>query len=219
MERGADSRFGNGHLSFAEVLTATPTYTAATGQPLSQNASGQLRTEANLASGSSVGISQTTPGTTDRVTVGGLALVDVTLTADTGAMGANQIIADTQVVTNAMRVADYLGKLVSVSVIDEDDQGAALDLYFFDANVSMGTENEDVTISDANARSFLTKVAIATGDYTDLGGVRVAALGNLARLMKPATGTRNVYVAAVNGAGTPTYTASGLKLRLGFEQT
>jgi len=34
--------------------------------------------------------------------------------------------------------------------------------------------------------------------------------------VKPASGTTDLYVAAVNGSGTPTYTAAGLKLRLGL---
>ena len=57
--------------------------------------------------------------------------------------------------------------------------------------------------------------AIATGDYKDLGGVSVAMIKNMWLPVKAAPGTLDLYVAVINGAGTPTYTASGLKLRIG----
>lgn len=148
--------------------------------------------------------------------VGGLSYVDVTLSADTGIMASGDIIADTQVVTNALRANNTLGILSSVVVIDEDDQGAALDLYFFSANASLGTENNGPSITDANARNFLGFVPIGTGDYKDLGGVKVAFINAVGMIVKAATDTRDIYVGVVNGTGTPTYTASGLKLRLGF---
>lgn len=99
--------------------------------------------------------------------------VDVTLSVDTAIYAADDPLADTQVVTSAMRVADAVGALKSIILLDEDD----------------------------------------------LGGCRIATKRDLNLVVKPATGTRDIYVAAVTRGGTPTYTASGLKLRLGFEQT
>lgn len=142
--------------------------------------------------------------------------VDVTLSLDTSAYTAGDVLADTQVVTNAFRVPDGTSILQSVVLIDEDDQGAAFDLHFLSANNSLGTENGAPNISDANARDYLGKVAIATGDWADLGGVRVANINKIGMVVKAAAGTQDLYVGAINGAGTPTYTASGIKLRLGF---
>lgn len=145
--------------------------------------------------------------------------VDVTLSLDTSAYTAGDVLADTQVVTNAMRANDSLGILQSVVAIDEDDQGAAFDLHFFSANGSLGTENAAPSTADADARTWLGKVSIGTGDWIDLGGVRVASIANIGLAVKPASGTRNLYVGVINGSGTPTYTASGIKLRLGFQQS
>lgn len=154
---------------------------------------------------------------TEEVVIGKSArLVDVTLSLDTSAYAASDLLADTQVVTDAFRAADGVGILQSVLLIDEDDQGVALDLYFLAANNTMGTENSAPSISDANARDILCRVRVAAADYTDLGGVRVADLTGIGHVIKAAAGTANIYVAAVNGSGTPTYTASGLKLRLGI---
>jgi hypothetical protein len=165
-----------------------------------------------------VGIDQTTDGTTNRVTVGGVTLVDVTLTLDTSAYASGDLLADTQVVSNAMRLNDVCGILHSLTVVDEDDQGVAFDVYLLSANNTLGTENAAPTVSDANARDILTKIPIATTDYYDLGGVRIAEVHGLSRVVKPASGSKDLYVAVVNGTGTPTFTASGVRLRLGFIQ-
>lgn len=146
------------------------------------------------------------------------SLIEVTLSLDTSPYASGELLADTQVVTSAIKLTDGKAKLQSILLIDEDDQGAALDLYFLSANNTFGTENSAPSISDASARDILCRIPIATGDYYDLGGVRVADLSGLNRIIKAASGTTSIYVAAVNGSGTPTYTASGLKLRIGIEQ-
>lgn len=150
--------------------------------------------------------------------VGGLALLDVTLSLDTSAYASGDLLADTQAVASAVLSNAGTGILHSVTVIDEDDQGVAFDLYFLSANNSMGTENSAPSISDANARDILCRVQVATTDYYDLGGVRIADVHGLNRIIKGASGSTSIYVAAVNGSGTPTFTASGLKLRIGILQ-
>lgn len=145
-------------------------------------------------------------------------LVDVTLVADTSAYAANDLLIATQLISNVLRDIDTPMLLMNLILIDEDDQGVAMDIYFLDSNVSFGTFNVAAAPSDASARSVQGKVAVATGDWKDLGGVRVASFGNLNIPLKPAAGTKDVYVAVVNGAGTPTFTASGLKMRLGVTE-
>lgn len=154
------------------------------------------------------------------ITTGSQAdIIDVTLTTDTAAYASGDLIADTQVVTGAMRLAGGTALLHSVSVLDEDDQGVAFDVIFLQNSTSLGTENGAPNISDANARSnVLCKVAIAAADYTDLGGFKFATVGNLNRLLKAASGSKDIYVAVVNSTGTPTYSATGLKLRIGLYQ-
>ena len=142
--------------------------------------------------------------------------VDVTFSLDTSAYGSGDLIADSQVITNACPSEDVPAVLHSVVIVDEDDQKSAIDLVFFDANVSMGTENSAPSIADANARNCLGVVSIAAADYKDFGGVSVATKDAIGKVVKPASGTRNVYVAIVSNASTPTYTASGLRGRFGF---
>jgi hypothetical protein len=151
-----------------------------------------------------------------RMVVGSSNVLDVTLSLDTSAYASGDVLADTQVVNGALRVSDGTGILQSVTLIDKDDQGVALYLYFLSANVVMGTENAAPSISDTDAASILGVVAIATSDYQDLGGARVATKTGVGLAIKAVSGTDDIYVAAVNGTGTPTYSAGGLVLRLGL---
>lgn len=143
-------------------------------------------------------------------------LVDLVFSLDTSAYTAGDVLADTQVLSGALLEKNKAMNLVSLTLIDEDDQGAAFDVYFFDANVSLGTENGAPNISDASGRSCLGVVPVATGDWKDLGGVRIATFKSIGLVLKPATDTNDIYVGLVNGAGTPTYTAAGLRGRFGF---
>lgn len=154
------------------------------------------------------------------ITGGQYTLIDVTLSTDTSPYGAGDLIADTQEVAGAVATAGGLGLIHSVTVLDEDDQGAAFDIHFLQNSTSLGTENSVPNMSDANARlNFLARVPIASTDYTDIGGFRVATVGSQDKLIKAASGTTSIYIAVINGSGTPTYSAAGLKLRIGIQQT
>lgn len=174
-------------------------------QTVQVDASGVVQTASSIAAGE-----------THLGEVGGKTVVfDVTLSLDTGIYASGEVLADTQQMDAFFRKADGTGILQSIVVLDEDDQGAAFDIYFFSANRSLGTENSAPNISDANARDLLGVVSIATTDYKDLGGVRMACIKNIALPVKAVSGTDDLYVGVVNGTGTPTYTASGIRLRVG----
>jgi hypothetical protein len=142
--------------------------------------------------------------------------IDVALSLDTSAYASGDLLADAQIVAACTRANDVEAVLQSIMVIDEDDQKAAFTIYFASASASWGTENSAPSISDANAREILGYVDVAVADYKDLGGVSVACKNNVGMVVKPASGSDDIYVAVVNGSGTPTYTASGVRLRLGF---
>jgi hypothetical protein len=58
-------------------------------------------------------------------------------------------------------------------------------------------------------------VSLSTGDWIDLGGVRVATLRSIGLMMVPNAASTNLFVAGIT-RGTPTHTASGLQLSLGM---
>ena len=147
-----------------------------------------------------------------------LRWVDVTLSIDTAAYASGDLIADAQVVAACCRANDELAMLQSLPLIDEADQKVDLNIFFASASNSWGSENSAPSISDANAAEILgPPVQIAVADYFDLGGVAVAGKDNIGKIIKPATGTDDIYVIVVNGTGAPDYVnATDLKLRLGF---
>lgn len=143
--------------------------------------------------------------------------VDLTFSLDTNIYASGDVLADTQVLAGAMRMRDLTGVLSGFTLFDEDDQGIELDVVFLSANVSIGTENAAVSVTDANAREILGIVNVASSDWKDLGGVRVATVRNVNLPIKPASQTQDVYVALIT-RGTPTHTASGLRGRFHFFQ-
>lgn len=149
--------------------------------------------------------------------VGGItALFDVTLSLDTSAYASGDVLADTQVLTSLFRITDGTGVLQSIQVIDQDDQKQAIDFYYLSANQSLGTENSAPNISDANAVNIVGPFSVAAADYKDLGGVSVAKISNIGQPIVAVSGTANGYIGAICNSGTPTYTASGIKLRIGI---
>lgn len=150
--------------------------------------------------------------------IGGVTVVKgVTLTTDTSAYSAGDLIAETQVVSGAARVTNGTGQITQIVVVDEADQKAQLTIYFLSANNSFGTENAAPSISDANAGAILGRVRVEVADYDDLGGVSVAAIP-CAIPFAAVSGTADLYVAVVSGAGAPTYGATSIKLRVGIQQ-
>lgn len=146
---------------------------------------------------------------------GSTSLIDLTFTLDTSAYASGDVIAEVQALTNAVRVATGTAVLQDITLVDEDDQGVAFTLHFFDGSVTLGAENSAPSISDADARKHLGYIDVATTDWKDLGGVRVCSLKNVGMTVKPASG-RDIYVGIVNSTGTPTFTASGLRGRFKF---
>lgn len=148
---------------------------------------------------------------------GHTSYVDISLSLDTNAYVTGDVLFDTQVIADAMRTNDATGILQSVMIIDQDDVGKPFDLILLSANTSLGTENAAPDISDSAALDVLGVVNVVASDFIDLGGARIASLNSIGMIVKPAAGTRNVYVAGITRSN-PTHTAGGVKLRLGFLQ-
>lgn len=159
------------------------------------------------------------PGDAQLGKVGGsTSLLEVVLSLDTAAYASGDVLADTQIIQNAMRVNGGTGILQSMTIVDESAQGVALTVLIFRENVSLGVENAAASIIDANARSFLASVPVATTDYVDLVASKVANLKNIGAVVQSLPNSKDLYVAVLNSTGTPTYSASGMRLVFGFLQ-
>lgn len=143
---------------------------------------------------------------------------NLTLSLDTSIYANNDLLADTQELADAVKMIDAGAVIQSLTVIDNDDVGQVFDVWILDSNVTFGTENSAPTISDANAVYIQGRIPVAAADYVDLGGSKVACIRGLNLPIKPVAGGTSIYVAVTNGTGTPTFTASGVKLRFGILQ-
>lgn len=141
---------------------------------------------------------------------------DLTLSLDTAAYAVGDVLADSQEITNFFPVATTAVKIASIVVLDEDDQGGAFDILFLDSNVSIGSENAAISVSDANARKIVGHISVVGADYIDLGGSRLATIDGRNLIIKAASGATSIYIACLS-QDTKTYTASGLKLKIGIE--
>jgi len=145
-------------------------------------------------------------------------VVSVTPTLDTSIYSADDLLFNTTEVPLAVLHAGGHARLESITLLDEDDQGIAMDLLFLDAVTSLGTFNAAFNASDTLGRGILGRVNIATGDYIDFGNFRIAQKASVGIVMKAATAASSLYVAGVTRGGTPTYTAAGLKFKFGFSR-
>jgi hypothetical protein len=143
--------------------------------------------------------------------------VDVTFSLNTNAYAAGDVLAETQLLSGCMRMNDLTGVLSGFSLLDEDDQGLALDVVILNANVSLGTENDAVSITDGNARNILGIVSVAAEDWVDLINSKLATKLNVNLPVVPVAQSKDLYVALIT-RGTPTHTASGIRGRFHFFQ-
>ncbi len=139
-------------------------------------------------------------------------VVTVVLTMNGAANHANDVLADTQEIADAMRGSGGTGILQSILVQDDDDNGGAIDIVILDTNTSIGTENAAVSMTDND--NILGTVSVLEADFVDMINSKHATMGNLSIVVKAKRG-RSLYVAVVMRDAN-TVTASGITLRFGF---
>lgn len=107
-------------------------------------------------------------------------------------------------------------ELVSATVFDSDDQGTEFDLVFTSADLVFGALNGPVDVTDADALKYLGVVSFVAADVTDLINSQIFVKRNIGLIMAPGANS-SLWVSGVVRSGTPTYTASGMKIKLAFK--
>lgn len=152
---------------------------------------------------------------TQIVTSGDTEVKDVTLVLDTNVYATGEVLVVPQEIVGVFPEAGGKRLLQSIMLLDEDDQAQALDLIFLNADATLGTINAAVSISDADARKIIGVVEVAAADYVDLVNSQVAVKSAVGQVLKAASDSASLWVGAVS-RGTGTYTAAGIRLKLGF---
>lgn len=147
---------------------------------------------------------------------GGTEVIPVTLSLDTSVYADDDVLAAPQEVTGFFAVKGGCAILQSIILIDEDDQNVDIDVLFLDADGSIGNENAAFSPADAVTRTIIGKVSFsASTDYMDCINARHGQKTGIGLPLKAADNSTSIWVAAVVRSGTPTFTASGIRLKLG----
>lgn len=162
-------------------------------------------------------IDQSTDGTTNRVVQGGGVTVSQTPTITAGAYHAKDAVGGKLTFANAARIAGGKGVINSVTIIDDDDEKAGLELWLFDTDFTASADNAAFDPSDADMETCIGVIPISTADYysaSDNGCACVRGVG----LQFDCSGAITSIYGQLKCTGTPTYTAtSDLSVRLSIE--
>ena len=156
-------------------------------------------------------------------------IIDVTLTLDTAnAYAQNDILAATQEIVGAVPNGAS-ATLQSIRLVDYAKNNAALQLWFLDSDVSIGTENSAEGAADSISSYVLSIVDFAAADYTSEANwsraIKTSANGDsgMGALLTPATtvGTvrdTSLYIGAkITDAAGKTYGAGDIRLKIGLK--
>lgn len=141
----------------------------------------------------------------------------LTLTLDTLIYASDDVLSETAELTGVVSAVGNAGKIKSVVVLDKDDQGQPFNILILKTNVSIGTVNGAVTLTDANAEEIVGMIEVASGDFIDAVNCQVAIKSNLDFDFVCDAALDDLFVATIS-KGTGTYTASGIVLTFFIEQ-
>jgi hypothetical protein len=147
--------------------------------------------------------------------------ITVTPTIDTNIYASGDLVGTKLTLSNALRAQTGRGRIVSVTLVDQAKQSAALDVVFFNANPSgtTFTDNAALDVADADALKYAGHVSIVAGNYAafaDNSAATVVVSG--AGIQVTATDSSTLYACLVSRA-TPTYAAAtDLQLTVGIVQ-
>jgi len=142
-------------------------------------------------------------------------VAECVLSLDTAAYTAGDLMCQAVELEYAC-VPNYPSFIESVTLLDYDDNGAALDLLFFRAYPGiLGAVNAAVALSAVQAEMIQAVVHIVAGDYTDLGARQIAQPEFYPRKVRPTDGQTSIWVAAVARTSQTAYASGRLLLKVG----
>jgi len=156
---------------------------------------------------------------TQRITNFITLSLDHTPTLDTNAYAQNDVLFNFEAVTlnaGASEARPVRGTINNFVLLDKDDNGGQITVFFSDdSDASLGTVNSAVSITDAHAATILGYVD-SGATYEDMIGCQIIAPSAFSPIPFVSTDDK-IYVGGVlRGATTPTHSAAGITMRIGF---
>ena len=167
----------------------------------------------------------TTRNTSAEVLTAGKKLTQMSMdvfavrpTVTTNACSDGEIIFNATKISNLVNTKGGSCMIQSVQIVDDDLNGAAMDLIFFNALLTLGTPGGAIDASDGAVPDNILGIVTVTNYFNGVNW-EIGHKENIGLIIKAADEVRDIYVAAVNRSGaSKTYTASGLRLRIGVLQ-
>lgn len=160
------------------------------------------------------GVSSPVSGSANAIPVKSLDdVILIDATPDANALADGDVAFDTQEVPGFSTGASITSILQSVSVTSVDDQKLGIDLIFFNANTSLGTENSAPDIDDTEVLTVIGRVQVGAGSFYDLGVNAVADVYGIGKPMKAGAGG-SIWMAGI-ARGAATYASGHLQIQLG----
>lgn len=133
--------------------------------------------------------------------------LSLTFSANTDAHATGDVVAAPEELVGFSREKGRGVLIASVTLVDESDTGAALDLIFLNASGSIGAESAAYGPTDAVALTIIGTIPIATTDYSDAANSKIATVRNIGLVMHPLATSTSVWVGLVaRGSITPAAT-------------
>ena len=147
-------------------------------------------------------------------------IIEITPGTTTNACSDGEIIWDNEKLENLTATKGGSCVLQSIGLLDDDDNGGAIDLVFLNATGSLGTEGSAISVDDDSSAVPGTILGIVQiSNYFDGVAWKYGHKENIGLVLKSAANSRDIYVAAINrSGGALTYTAAGLLLKVAVVQ-
>jgi hypothetical protein len=146
-------------------------------------------------------------------------IVAVTPGISTTAYSIGDNVGGKITLASSVRTVGNLALLVSLLVVDKSNIKPALELLFFNADPTAATLTDNAAISlSTDVSKICGRLSVASTDYVTVGGVAVANLSSVMKLMQADMSTVNLYAAAMAPAAITFAGNSDLILTFGFDR-
>ena len=126
-------------------------------------------------------------------------VIDVDPTHTVASVSNNYIFFSGGEIENAVSVKGGSCILQSITLLDDDNQGAAMDIIFSDAVVTLGTDAGAIDIDDGTEQNILGIIRVS--DYMAGVAWQLAHKENCGLILKAASDSTSIYFGAVNRSG------------------
>ena len=166
-------------------------------------------------------ITQLRPGmtsTNQRLNEMKTKVFTVTPDTHTEAAAVNESVFQADELANFMSEKGGTAIIQSIVILDDDDNGQPLDIVFMDTTGLLDA-SDDATVIDAADGVIPDAIlgVVSVTNYFDGVLWQVGQKDSIGLTIKSAS-TRSVYISAINRGSTSTWTAAGLRLKIGYIQ-